>query len=379
MDNKRIQEGFDRFGRTYKVGRHEAVQVRFYADRGVLIGLRNSLIASGLPVGNIKSSYKKFMFYVGNRNTLRFISQVLDTAEMKNPWKRETLRRQLAKQVSTVSVEQSSRGWKTVQKKILLKNYQTRGAVECAFLVGKMESSVRAKARELGLTSKGYRKTNSHDTKFFDLPLRRPEQFYCYGLLLSDGCLTGLNKGRHRIKFVSKDPQLAEVLARCWQAKIYEWTPEVYRIEVGSKLTYDNLLSLGMRERKSGKEIWPALLEKSDKIWHFIRGFMDGDGSVTSDGKAVLNLSIKFCGSTEFLLNLKRFLENKEIKCSQVFTGRGEKYSQLRVAARKSVEKLYHLLYKNSLDLRLERKYNRFQVGLENWGRPWSEVRQVWI
>ncbi len=92
---------------------------------------------------------------------------------------------------------------------------------------------------------------------------------------------------------------------------------------------------------------------------HFIRGFFDGDGTIScSEGKK--NQFVFFCGSHKFLLGLKAALE--KLANINVNIGRKsltEKIFVLRSSRKDSIVKLSKLMYADST-ICLQRKRDRF-------------------
>jgi hypothetical protein len=116
------------------------------------------------------------------------------------------------------------------------------------------------------------------------IPKWDPTVAYCVGLIAADGCLSG--DGRH-IEFSSKDLELVEHIQRCFGphnrigTKSRGCGPQRYpRIQLGNVALYRWLCSLGMTPRKS---LTLGELRIPDPLFgDFLRGCLDGDGSVHS-------------------------------------------------------------------------------------------------
>lgn len=105
---------------------------------------------------------------------------------------------------------------------------------------------------------------------------------YAVGLIATDGCLSG--DGRH-IVFVSKDEALVRVWLDCvghpWlrhQSTISRAGNPVYRVQLSDVRLYRWLLGLGLTPRKS--LTLGSVLVPSELFVHFVRGLLDGDGSI---------------------------------------------------------------------------------------------------
>jgi hypothetical protein len=131
---------------------------------------------------------------------------------------------------------------------------------------------------------------------------------YFLGLWLADGCIT-LHKSHGRlykqVQFLSTDKELAVVVSDLLNGSIYAIQPRgiskklKHQITVYSDEIFDNLYSFVHTTRKSQSSV--ALPPVPPKLFnHFVRGFFDGDGSVsikhykTRHGKLVDALQTSF-------------------------------------------------------------------------------------
>jgi hypothetical protein len=111
---------------------------------------------------------------------------------------------------------------------------------------------------------------------------------YVLGLLVSDGCIVEGPK-RYLVSLGSTDREIPEAFRSLvnWGRELYIIPADVpkkrlsteYRISVGSKIMVERLMALGLRQRKSMREV-PALSLDHPMAGHFVRGLFDGDGSV---------------------------------------------------------------------------------------------------
>jgi hypothetical protein len=116
-----------------------------------------------------------------------------------------------------------------------------------------------------------------------NLPLREyvwtPELAYIVGLMTTDGCLSP--DGRH-LTFTSCDEQLIYTFKEILNLKnkIGKTETRALRIQFGDINFYNWLLSIGLTSNKS-HTIGKILIPKEFFI-DFIRGHLDGDGSITT-------------------------------------------------------------------------------------------------
>lgn len=105
---------------------------------------------------------------------------------------------------------------------------------------------------------------------------------YAVGLIATDGCL--VRDGRH-IAFVTKDEELMRALLSCVgheQLRYSRTTSRtgtiIYRVQVSDVRLYRFLLAIGLTPRKS--LTLGGVTVPDDLFHHFVRGLLDGDGSI---------------------------------------------------------------------------------------------------
>ena len=112
-----------------------------------------------------------------------------------------------------------------------------------------------------------------------------PKLAYAVGLLVTDGNLSG--DGRH-INMRSSDKELLETFCKCLNLKnrIAQthndgWARKpAYRVQFGNVQLYRWLLRVGLFPNKT--YTIGILNIPNDYFWDFLRGHLDGDGSITT-------------------------------------------------------------------------------------------------
>jgi len=106
---------------------------------------------------------------------------------------------------------------------------------------------------------------------------------YILGFFTADGSMIKNKRGAHFIEFYIKDKDLLGKIRKSLHSnhkiKTRErngWT--AYRLQIGSKEMFNDLLKLGLQSRKSKRISLPNVPQKY--FSHFARGYFDGDGSV---------------------------------------------------------------------------------------------------
>ena len=114
----------------------------------------------------------------------------------------------------------------------------------------------------------------------------------------------------------------------------------------------------GMTPNKSLTLSFPDIRE--DLLPHFIRGYFDGDGSITQ-GKRDTNFTLTITSTNDFCENLKNIVQNNVgINCHIYNASNNNGITKVfTTTGRLQVKALLDWLYKDA-DMYLERKYNRY-------------------
>jgi len=140
---------------------------------------------------------------------------------------------------------------------------------------------------------------------------------YVLGFFAADGCMIRNNRGAHFIEFHITDEDILLKIRKLLspentisERKRREYWKQVYRLQIGSKEMFEDLLHLGMTPKKSNTLQLPDIPKKY--FGDFVRGYFDGDGNVYANeyrrndrNKSSVTLLTGFtCGSRDFLETL---------------------------------------------------------------------------
>jgi len=190
---------------------------------------------------------------------------------------------------------------------------------------------------------------------------------YILGYFAADGSMLKNNRGACFIEFHSIDKILLERLKSALDSshkisvrKSLPNSHTLYRLQIGSKEIYSDLLKLGLTPAKSKTITFPNI--PVPLVSHFVRGYFDGDGHVSVSkyhrkgrtGKLSKTILSGFTsGSEMFLVRLLDTLK----QYANIFGGSLYKTSAYRLTLSvKDSKKLYDFLYKNAGKMRLARK-----------------------
>lgn len=198
---------------------------------------------------------------------------------------------------------------------------------------------------------------------------------YVLGYFTADGYMFINSGGSYYIAFVSTDYDLIskvrEMLYSRQKISSRKYKNRkgkiIYRLQIGSKKLFRDLLDFGLIPNKSKKIKLPKIPKSYFR--HFVRGYFDGDGCVDfgfyrKRGKKKATLMTKFYSSNKtFLQDLWQILKRyAQVKGGSLY--KRERKFDLSLSVRDSF-RLYNFMYKGvKKNQFLERKYNEFQQAI---------------
>lgn len=202
---------------------------------------------------------------------------------------------------------------------------------------------------------------------------------YILGFFAADGNMIKNKRGACFIEFTSTDKDIIFKIRKILNSnhKITkrvrnkeEWKPS-YRLQIGSKSIFYDLIELGMVPAKSRIIKLPQVPSKY--IRDFLRGYFDGDGHVNickyqkrnRKNKSTIIISGFTSGSEIFLIDLKKLLiKNNIIKGGTLFKSGGGHRLCFSIL---DSWRLYEFMYKGNGNLYLPRKKVIFERYFKNW------------
>lgn len=194
------------------------------------------------------------------------------------------------------------------------------------------------------------------------------KSMYVLGLIYTDG---HISKGRERLHFVTTDKEQMENFRECLGSTHNYFTipakdkcKKQYRVAISYQPMIDDLKKLVPKSSLETKTIEPKVVN-SNYFNHFLRGFFDGDGSVSKDGKQVV-----FTGNYDLMRNLSGIISDKlGIEQSSISKVKGATFPSKRDTYHlgyykvKHFRRFYDFLY-NKADFFLSRKKEIFEQGV---------------
>lgn len=186
-----------------------------------------------------------------------------------------------------------------------------------------------------------------------------PEKAYWLGFLYADGyvsknafgCALKQQDKKHLEKFKAAIGSTHPV--KILTATGFSVGKPYCRLLIANQTISNQLRALGINENKSQSANYPAINSTLDR--HFIRGYLDGDGSWAKSKKSASGFTMKICGT-------KSILESIAIRLRlPVEKVKPHKNIFILEKSGKDVLRLMNYLYTNA-DTYLERKYKRWFV-----------------
>lgn len=199
-----------------------------------------------------------------------------------------------------------------------------------------------------------------------------PEMAYVLGFFTADGNMTKHKNGGCYLEFTSADFEIIDkikntmaiknkVSSRKNNSKTY------FRIQIGSKNLFSDLIKLGLTPNKSKTVEFPNI--PKEYLNHFLRGYFDGDGHVSEYGRkdrSSRTILVGFTsGSQIFIKQLSKVLKDEGVvlRGTTYYSGRGYR---LCFSVNDS-RSLYKYMYGSENNLFLSRKKSTFEHYFSNW------------
>ena len=255
-----------------------------------------------------------------------------------------------------------------------LGNKEYRCECECGNTCIVKTSDLREDKRRCKLSC-GCDKLHYNKNKDFFKKIDTEEKAYILGFLAADGNINDKNNNI-KITLNSIDCDILEKIKKEMEydgpiknKEITTTLPSgikhtscVSELVICSEEIVKDLIALGITPKKSLTLNFNFSLLEESMIKHFLRGYVDGDGScnITSCNNKI-NYKISITSSSLMINSIKKVIKEifPQFRCSIVKSKTNEKTSTLYVGGKNSFELLLNYLYKDAT-FYLDRKYNLY-------------------
>lgn len=218
------------------------------------------------------------------------------------------------------------------------------------------------------------RKKFSIKDDFFE-KIDTEEKAYILGFISSDGYINRkLNHIKVDLKYIDKDILLkikdameytGEIKEYSYRNKVsnYEYENKICRLIICNKKLVDSLYEYGVVQCKSNTIGFPFNKIETELYRHYIRGYFDGDGSISIYKEKNNSLSLNITSSDKMCCDIKNILENifVGVKIYKYHRKESNKNnSTIIISNKKYVTDIMNWMY-NKSNIYLDRKYHKYQ------------------
>lgn len=266
--------------------------------------------------------------------------------------------------------------WTNNEIKILKENYSTNSfSGLMKLLPGRNRNAIQLKASKLGLPKRKY----IYDFRFFQ-NIDGEEKAYWLGFFYSDGCVY-INPSKRvyesTIKLCRSDYKHLKKFNKSIKGNVpVEFSTRICsfnnlpqescEIRCHSKdMAYD-LISHGCVPNKTFVIEFPELRE--DLIHHFIRGYFDGDGCISTDSNQRKTVAINFCSASLKMLEKMREILYKNKICSYITEEKNKSTYRLYIRGLNNTDNMWEYMFSDAtiyLDRKVakkERLYKEYNI-----------------
>ncbi len=193
---------------------------------------------------------------------------------------------------------------------------------------------------------------------------------YVLGFFAADGNIVITNRNTHFLSFYTLDKELIFSIRTALESnhkitKRKYKNGHCYRVQIGSKEMFEDLVCIGMTPNKAKRMLIPSIPHKY--YGDFIRGYFDGDGNIWSGlnnkkrkiPSVVLRAAFT-SGSKDFLFGLHKLIKAEGIVGGNLYFSKKHNFSRLTFSTYDTL-KLYQIMYNNPHRLCLKRKKRVFE------------------
>jgi len=258
--------------------------------------------------------------------------------------------------------------WKKEELDFISENYLDMSYSQIGEIIGRSKKAVLVKASKMGLRKEPKNKFNQDIFSRID----SEEKAYWLGFIFADGYVTKnkLNSSlgieikysdkQHLKKFNQFIDGNIEVKDRIRIVGKNQTECKMSSFRLYSKKLVNDLIEKGVTPKKSFTIKFPNI--EKEFLFDFIRGYFDGDGSISVE-KRSKQLRCNFTtGSLDFVNSIKNIFEKHDIKC--YISNHSGKYFQLTISSKSSTKKFLNIIYEKA-SVYLDRKFNFYKKNID--------------
>lgn len=249
----------------------------------------------------------------------------------------------------------------------VIQNYDKKSSTELAKEMNISSSAISGVWHRNELKGKTRRVYYLLNEDYFE-KIDSQDKAYFLGFIGSDGCLFKPNvKNKQNILKISihkQDEKILKMLKEYLQTnKPISNNGTYVSLEISSNKIFNDIEKLGLSTNKTYKNTIANIPKQF--MPSLIRGYFDGDGSI-GNHKSILKASVSIAGYQSNMDKFKEYLEENNIYASIVYDKRdknkaidGSQFCSLCFGNKTSKYSFLKLIYENSNNLYLDRKFNK--------------------
>lgn len=270
--------------------------------------------------------------------------------------------------------ESPNSGWSEYEIEYLKNNFFHMTAKEISKVLNRTEKAIKVKASKLGL--KNPRKYYLNEDRFFAIDTE--EDAYWLGFLYADGYVCYNSDARRYyvgLELKSSDKKHLSKLNKYMESNSEIKYKEhkspstdnmcyINYVIYNSKKLSNNLISNGCTTNKTRTIRFPFDKMPRELYRHFIRGYFDGDGSIsfikTGNRKQYVYPRTNItCGSVQFLNDINMILRENKIEAGIYKESKGNDVYKLQHSQNQKIINFLKYIYDDS-KVYLDRKYDLY-------------------
>ncbi len=221
--------------------------------------------------------------------------------------------------------------------------------------------------RSPGDAGKEKNKIYQYDEDYFQ-EIKTANQAYLVGYILGDGTIIDRGKSKRIVLcLAAEDYQLLKDIALelnmshaiKFRKRSAQNEQHKYSLVINSTKMANDLIKLGVKPKKTGKEIF-INFGNIELQWTFLRGFFDADGHIRvyqREGK--LKARMGFTGNPVILKGILLFMKSQGLAKNVNSITEKQGCSDVYFSSTRELRVIFDRLYQHG-DIKLNRKYERF-------------------
>lgn len=264
----------------------------------------------------------------------------------------------------------------------VLSNYNNKTSLTLSKELDVSASYIKKIWRTNGLKGKENRRYYFNENYFSKIDSN--DKAYILGVIASDGNVYERENhlGMLSFSFHIQEKDIIDILKKYMELEYKEHISEDrMSLQVNSDKIVSDLKKYNIVPNKTWT-YYPYELDNDELMWAYIRGYFDGDGSIScrkTKENTPSSYEISICGNEKTMTYFNDYFHSFGVKSNIYLDNRKEKYSDdfyyIKIKENKSKAIFINNIYKDCGDVKLNRKYNKCMKFLEVYNERLSSQK----